>query len=140
MDSRKFDHIRLDRFAIAYLVLEYGRQYFVVIDQNTLKGGSVLPSDGWYDENDSVVLSATANEGWEFANWVGNGQTSSNASAPGYGVLRVNGPVNETAEFDASLTLSTGTNGQLSYSYGSIAGEVDEASSKTVLMSLQERA
>ncbi|MFI5419437.1 MAG: hypothetical protein ACHQ1H_00570 [Nitrososphaerales archaeon] len=109
--------------------LQYGNQYFFELTENMLAGGSVTPSNGWYNPSESVPISAMANQGWKFDRWMGNGTVSSNGGSYS---LQVNGAVNETAEFFAALVLSASPNGQLQYGYGATSGVVDAGSSQTI--------
>ena len=114
------------------LLINYQDQYFVVISDNTANGGSVQPSNGWYNASENVAISATPNSGWKFVDWKGNGLVSSNGSGSNSSILQVGGPTNETAEFYAALVIKSDSNGQLTYGYGSTEGSVAAGSSNTI--------
>lgn len=113
------------------LVLKYENQYFVTVDLGTPLAGSVHPSNGWYNSSQSITISAEANAGWQFASWEGNSTTSS----PSF-ITRVIGPINETADYNAGVTINSGANGNLAFSYGSSHGLVAADTSKTVYVPL----
>jgi len=114
------------------LLLSYQNQYYVVMSENVQPGGSVQPSNGWYNASESVTISATTNPGWKFVNWEGNGELSSNGSAPETSIVRISGPTNETAEYYVAVILKSDSNGQLTYSYGGTKGSVAAGSSSTI--------
>ncbi len=108
----------------------YLAQFFVTINQNVASAGSVTGNGGWYDANSTIPLSAVANQGWQFEMWTGGGSTI-NQSSTG---LDVSGPINETAVFFASLSISPASGGHVSYSYGSMSGTVSGGSSTTLYL------
>lgn len=113
------------------LVLNYQNQYFVAVELGTAVAGSVQPSIGWYNSSQSITISAEANAGWQFATWKGNSSTSS----PNF-TIQVSGPIDETADYDAGVTISSGANGRLAFSYGLSRGTVAAHSSKTIYVPL----
>ena len=64
--------------------------------------------------------------------WNGSGSQTNSSSA----TILVTRPMNITAEFYAGLSLSAGSNGHVTYSYGSNSGTVSAGSSELVYVPL----
>ena len=56
---------------IAYFVQNEATQYIIAVTANPTEGGSVEGA-GIYQENENVIVTATANEGYNFVNWTEN--------------------------------------------------------------------
>ncbi|MGC8558586.1 MAG: InlB B-repeat-containing protein [Nitrososphaeria archaeon] len=80
----------------------YERQYFLLTNANPPPGGSVSPSPGWYNAGTQVQTSAIANPGYQFSSWSGSGPGSYSGTGNPASVV-VNGPVNETANFNVEV-------------------------------------
>lgn len=106
----------------------YNPQFFLTISQNAAAAGSVSGQNGWYDLNSTVPITATANQGWQFEMWTGGAGTFNQSSVR----IKVNGPLNETAVFYSSLSLTAGPGGHISYSFGSNSGTVSGGSNSTL--------
>ena len=113
------------------VVFAYVHQYYVDSLSNSVLGGSIRNVTQWYNSGTRVILNATASDGWRFMYWKGVGSASYNGteSAP---PISVDSPANETAIFYAGLTLHPDTNGYLTYSFGSVSGNVSAGSEYTV--------
>jgi hypothetical protein len=61
-------------------------------------GGTVSPPSGWYNQSQSVQISATPNSGFAFNGWTGSGSGSYTGSANPVNIT-MNGPITETAAF-----------------------------------------
>ena len=109
----------------------YVHQYFVNFTVNTPLGGSVQNESGWYGANQSIPISATAQNGWKLFGWSGGGQVT---NSTGSELLLLNGPANETAVFYAPIVLSASANGQISYSTNATSGMVGAGSSETIFV------
>lgn len=108
----------------------YDHQFYVSIGFGPAAAGSILNLTGWHDAGSSVQLSATANQGWKFEGWVGSGSGSYSGSQSQ--TLQINGSIMESATFYPGLEISSGTNGAVSYSYGSQSGTVQAGASQTI--------
>ncbi|MGC8571786.1 MAG: InlB B-repeat-containing protein, partial [Candidatus Micrarchaeia archaeon] len=62
-------------------------------------GGVVAPSSGLYKAGSSVTLSASANKGYYFVKWIGNGLGSYTGTS-NTETITINNNINETAIFD----------------------------------------
>ena len=75
-------------------------QYSLTTSANPTAGGAVTPSGtSWYDSNQSVSCSATANVGYSFLNWSGD----LSGSSPSTSVTMI-GPKSGTANFSQTQT------------------------------------
>jgi uncharacterized repeat protein (TIGR02543 family) len=86
---------------------QVGIQYLLTIGVSPSGAGTTNPAPGSYWENagTQVQISATANSGYQFYEWVGSGSGSySGTSNPA--TVTMNGPVNETAIFYLQVTFS----------------------------------
>jgi hypothetical protein len=86
---------------------QVGIQYLLTIGVSPSGAGTTDPAPGsyWYNAGAQVQISATANSGYQFYEWVGSGSGSySGTSNPA--TVTMNGPVNETAVFYLQVTFS----------------------------------
>jgi photosystem II stability/assembly factor-like uncharacterized protein len=111
--------------------VSYYHQFYFAVGPNSSGGGSVTGTSGWYNSSTSLSMSASAASGWQFEDWNGIGASSYSGSSSTQSVT-LNSPVNETAVFYASLVLSAGPQGSISYSYGSTSGTIPAGTSKTI--------
>ncbi len=111
--------------------LQYLHQYHVIVSANSLTGGTFSNSTHWYDSGVSLRLNAVASDGWKFAYWEGMGSGSYNGTEPSP-TFAVEGPYKETAIFYPGLTISTDSNGYVSYAFGSTRGNVTAGSTKVL--------
>lgn len=99
--------------ANGYIIATYKTQCSLTINANPSAGGSTSPSPGtyWNDPGSTVQISATANLGYAFDQWVGSGSGSYTGTANPTTVT-INGPASETAyffSFSVSVSPSSGT-------------------------------
>ena len=93
-------------------------QYLLTTAASPANGGTVGPASAYYNAGQSVVLSATANQGNAFSGWTGTGTGSYTGSNSG-GIATMNGPVTEVATFTTTTDsrIATGvmrdTNGSI---------------------------
>jgi len=109
---------------------QYKLQYLVTLRTEPANGGSISPKVEWTDAGNSVTLSATANPRWTFKFWNGTGTeaySGMNNPIP----LVVNGPVNQTALFYPSLTITNGNEGVVELAYNNTAETIGVDSFKT---------
>ena len=81
-------------------------QYQLTISTSPAAGGTVTPaSGGYYNSGASVSVTATANSGFQFANWTGSVDSSSSAATS----VTMSAPESVTANFTAftSITIQT---------------------------------
>jgi hypothetical protein len=69
------------------------------LTMNAGTGGSVLPASGFFNNGQTVQISALANKGFSFAGWTGVGSGSFTGNTNPASVT-MNGPVSETAAFN----------------------------------------
>lgn len=82
----------------------FSTQYLLDTAVNPDGSGSIVPSPSgpWYDPDQAVQLTATANNEYTFSNWSGDLNSSSNPAN-----LTMNGPKSVTANFSITETIST---------------------------------
>ncbi|MGC8600000.1 MAG: InlB B-repeat-containing protein [Nitrososphaeria archaeon] len=90
-------------------------QYYLTMQVNPQGAGTVSPSSGWYDAGEQITITQSPNSGWEFASWSGSGSGSYSGGTPATSSssasIVMNGPITETANYYAGLTVSvTGMN------------------------------
>lgn len=103
----------------------YTHQYYVTVINPLPQAGVVSPSSGWFDAGTLQLISASANPGWKFGQWTGNGQGSYTGPLPATSISILS-PINETASFLASLTLHSSSAGSISYRYSGGEGTVPQ--------------
>ncbi|MGC9016406.1 MAG: InlB B-repeat-containing protein, partial [Conexivisphaera sp.] len=84
-----------------------GIQYLLTMAVNPSGAGSTNPAVGTYWEPAGTALSigATPNSGWAFISWTGTGSGSYSGTLQ-YPSITMNGPINETANFEPVITFS----------------------------------
>jgi len=80
-------------------------QVYLNMISNPSGAGSLSPSSGWYNVGTQVQISASPNSGYKFVSWSGSG-SSSYTGTNNPETITLNSPVNETANFDTSITFS----------------------------------
>ncbi|MER3601337.1 MAG: hypothetical protein C4339_01295 [Nitrososphaerota archaeon] len=104
----------------------YYHQYYVFVRAEPEAGGQVSPQSGWYNASQALQLSASAQQGWRFQGWRGEGPGA--FSGPSSSALvRVSAPLNETALFYPGLAISITGPGYVDYSYGAGSGTITGA-------------
>jgi hypothetical protein len=111
--------------------VNYHHQFLVGTSLGPSSGGSITNSPGWYDSGTNVELNATANGGWRFEGWAGVGSGAYTGSLSQTSV-QINAPVTENATFYPGLEITSGSNGGVSYRYGSQSGTVLAGTSQTI--------
>lgn len=113
------------------ITLNYRHEYYVATSLSPPLGGNITNLAGWHDQGATLQLSATANRGWKFEGWNGSGigayTGGSNASS-----FVVGSPIQENATFYPRLSMVAGSNGKISYSFGSTSGTVLSGASVTI--------
>ncbi|HSE20923.1 MAG TPA: Calx-beta domain-containing protein, partial [Pyrinomonadaceae bacterium] len=67
-------------------------------------GGNVSPASGFFNSGQTVQISATSSSNFLFAGWTGSG-TGSFTGSTNPVMITVNGPINQTANFDPANTI-----------------------------------
>ncbi len=113
------------------ILLNYHHQYLVATSLGPPSGGIITNLTGWHDLGTTLKLSATASQGWKFEGWNGSGTGAytggSNATS-----FVVGSFIQENATFYPGLSMAAGSNGQISYSFGSTSGTVHSGATVTV--------
>ena len=94
----------------------YDHQYYLTM-QGPQTGGTVNPSSEWVNEGNSISISNMASQGWKFEFWTGSGVGSYSGNTNST-TINVQAPITENATFYVGLTISTPSDGSVSYSYG----------------------
>ncbi len=81
-----------------------GTQYYLTM--NTNPGGSVTPPSGWYNNAQTVTITATPSSGYTFASWSGSG-TGSYSGLINPRNITMGGPISQTANFNQNTVLIT---------------------------------
>ncbi|HEY6283033.1 MAG TPA: hypothetical protein VIW22_03825, partial [Nitrososphaerales archaeon] len=113
------------------IMLEYHHQYPVATNISPQSGGSISNLTGWQDQGTSLQLSAAVNLGWKFEGWNGSGTGAYTGGSNTTSIL-VGSPIQENATFYPGLKIVAGSNGQVSYSFGSTSGTVQAGTTVTV--------
>ena len=113
------------------VLVTYEHEYSVKIRSNSPDAGNTTPESGWYAAGQPVTLNAVAHLGWQFERWTASGSGSYSGTQARY-VITLTGPINETAEFFAGLTIESTGAGTVSYGYGNVSGVVPAGSSTTI--------
>jgi hypothetical protein len=109
--------------AVTTITLDYHHQYPVATNVSPQSGGSISNLTGWHDQGTSLQLSATVNLGWRFEGWNGSGTGAYTGGSNTTSIL-VGSPIQENATFYPGLKMVAGSNGQVSYRFGSTSGTV----------------
>ena len=117
--------------AASTVAITYGHQFMVITSFGPDAGGSITNSSGWYDSGASVQLSATAKSGWKFEGWTGSGVGAYTGLLNQTSVQAV-GAFSERAVFYPGLTMASGDNGGLTYSYGDKTGTIASGTPQTI--------
>lgn len=88
--------------------LNYQHQYQVQILVGKFGGGNVTNASGWFAPGHQVNLSATAEAGWIFGQWIGSENTTSDPTT-----INLDAPISETAVFYPGVAVNAGTGGQV---------------------------
>ena len=79
-------------------------------------GGSVTQG-GWYSAGSDITLQANPGQGWALGDWNGIGASSYSGTSSSLSI-HVASAVNETAQFEPSLTIISSNGGDVKYSTG----------------------
>ena len=114
------------------VVATYGTQYLLTMQVSPSYAGTTNPAPGSYWENagTQVQISASANSGYQFYEWVGSGSGSYSGSA-NPATVTMNGPITETAYFNIGVTLSASGGGSASASWSGGSASVSGPGSTT---------
>jgi hypothetical protein len=113
------------------MAFSFQHQYYLNESLGPPSGGSMTNSTGWYNAGASVQLSATPNGGWKFVGWKGSGNGSYTGEASQTS-MQVTGSTSENATFFPGMTITSGADGKVSYSYGRQNGTVPSGTSLTI--------
>ncbi len=83
----------------------FNTTYLLTTSANPSKGGTVSPASGYFPANSSVPLTATANPGYEFAGWTGNGVSGFSSTS-----IAMFAPETVTANFTTIPIYTVNTN------------------------------
>jgi Thermopsin/Divergent InlB B-repeat domain len=117
--------------AASTIALNYHHEYLVVTNLGPPSGGYVTNLTGWHDQGAVLQLSATANRGWRFEGWNGSG-IGAYAGGSNSSTFMVDSSIQENATFYPGLNVIAGSNGRISYSFGSTSGTVLSGTSGTI--------
>ena len=106
----------------------YKHQYTLKVYASPTNAGTVTQPDLWQNNGSTVRLSVNASSGWRFWYWFGvnTGPTTNETT------IQVGGPVVAIAVFIPGLQIIAGSNGAVTYAFGSETGIVAAGTSKTV--------
>lgn len=104
---------------------EYFHEFYVTIQTGQKPGGTV-PTTSWYNATSVLVLTAKANNGWQFERWDGSGQGSYSGTT-NYPTVTVSSAIVENATFYPGLVLNSGGSGMTSYKWGPNHGSLTSA-------------
>ena len=119
--------------AASTITLNYHHQYLVATGISPPAGGNITNLTGWHDQGITLQLSATASRGWKFEGWNGSG-TGAYSGGSNLSSFLVVSPVQENATFYPGLGMVAGTNGQISFSFGSTTGVIPASTSATIFV------
>ncbi|MDE1832955.1 MAG: hypothetical protein KGH58_00880, partial [Candidatus Micrarchaeota archaeon] len=80
-------------------------QYFLTMAASPSSAGSVLPASSWYNQSMVVGISQSANSGFQFNGWTGNG-TVSYAGASSSASVTMNSPITETSSYVTNVVFT----------------------------------
>ena len=98
------------------LSLSFVLQFLVTTGPSPASGGSVT-AGGWYNASSDISIQATAGQGWALGAWTGIGASSYSGTSSSLSI-HVLSPVNETAQFEPSLTIISSNGGSVKYTTG----------------------
>ncbi|MGC9176788.1 MAG: InlB B-repeat-containing protein, partial [Thermoplasmata archaeon] len=84
--------------ANATIDVSYETQYYLTMLASPENGGSVSPTDGWYNAGSSVTINAIPNSNYEFVSWTGTGNGSYSGTSTQV-TITMNAPITEQAYF-----------------------------------------
>jgi hypothetical protein len=102
--------------SMAY-VANFQRQYYLNMTADPTTGGTLTPSNGWYNIGTGFPITATSSESCMFLSWIGAG-TGSYTGTSNPSSVTMNGAVNETANFECGTMNTMNFTGYLNYSNG----------------------
>lgn len=111
----------------ASLQLSYALQFLVVTSASPASGGNVTRG-GWYNASSQVTLLAVAGQGWAIGGWRGAGASAQSGTGSTLS-LQLRSSVNETAQFDPSLTIISSNGGSVKYTTGPSVQSIDSGRS-----------
>ena len=121
-------------YEVAFLAPSTATEYIVSVDVDDTTHGSATASASKVKEGKSVVLTATANVGWEFAGW-SNGTTIVSTDNP-YTIESVKTNISLTATFTSvpthTLSITAGETGALGNFYDNTVFTQNEGSKVTL--------
>jgi len=111
----------------ATLSLSFVHQFLVTTAPSPPTGGSVTLG-GWYNASSEIAIQATPAQGWGLGAWSGVGNSSYSGTSSTLSI-QVLSPVNETAQFDPSLTIVSSNGGSVKYTTGPSVQSIDSGRS-----------
>ncbi|MEM0159836.1 MAG: hypothetical protein QW393_03715 [Candidatus Micrarchaeaceae archaeon] len=85
--------------------ITYSTQYYLLISISPSNGGTVSPSSEWVSASHYVIINASADQSFIFQSWVGTGSGSYSGPFNPENIT-VRGPINETAIFEKTYTIT----------------------------------
>jgi hypothetical protein len=125
--------------ATTNLSLSYSHQFLVSVSTNYLgmssssAGGSVQPSDGWFDSGGVLTLQATPSSGWGFEGWQGSGPSSYSGNLT-QTTIQVTSGIREVAVFYPSFTITVVGSGSVSYTSSGANGTVQGGQTRVLYL------
>jgi hypothetical protein len=113
--------------APATILLKYQHQYTLGVYASPTNAGSVSQPGLWQNAGSTVRLSGNASTGWKFWYWMGVNTSTTNETT-----VKIDGPIIATAVFIPGLRITAGSNGAVTYFYGSETETVPAGTSKTI--------
>jgi hypothetical protein len=83
--------------------IQYQTQYYLTMQVQPARAGSISPRSGWYLAGTTIQISATASKGYVFTSWTGTGMGSYTGTLQ-TSSMAINGPITETALFTSTKT------------------------------------
>ena len=105
----------------------FTHQFYLQVESDSPAGGSMTPASAWFDSGETVPITATANQGWQFEYWNGTGGSSFNGTLGSVQVM-MNSPVVEYAAFYPGLKVGTTNYGTVTVTYNSSGSAVSDGS------------
>ncbi|MEM4066074.1 MAG: hypothetical protein QXV17_04340 [Candidatus Micrarchaeaceae archaeon] len=85
--------------------ITYSTQYYLLISISPSNGGTVSPSSEWVSASHYVIINASADPSFIFQSWTGTGSGSYSGPFNPENIT-VRGPINETATFEKTYTIT----------------------------------